>query len=155
PAKKAGARRTRRKRGHSPLPTRIPRRSLAPIYHVVEERPMRRAGKRVKAKGGEAKLPVAKSSRNNESSRVRDPEKRLAEALEQQTATAERLQTRDRELAEAQEQQAATGEVLRVIGRSTFDLTSVLHTLVESATRLCSADGGMIRQRDGEVFRAV
>jgi hypothetical protein len=39
---------------------------------------MRRADKRVKAKGG-AKLPVAKSSQSNKSSRVRDLEKRLAE----------------------------------------------------------------------------
>jgi hypothetical protein len=43
---------------------------------------MRRAGKRGKAKGG-AKLSGAKSSRSNQSSRVRDLEKRLAGALEQ------------------------------------------------------------------------
>src|SRR5262245_45465415 len=122
---------------------------------------MRRAGKRVKAKGG-AKPSVAKRSRSNESSRVRDLEKRLAEALkrevealDQQTTTAELLQARNRTLAEAQEQQTATAEVLRVISRSRVDLPPVLRALVENATRLCSADGGMIRQRDGEVFRAV
>jgi signal transduction histidine kinase len=48
---------------------------------------MRRAGKRVKANGG-AKPPVAKSSRSNESSRVLDLEKRLAEAQEQRVTQA-------------------------------------------------------------------
>src|SRR5215813_14244944 len=60
-----------------------------------------------------------------------------------------------RSLTEAVDQQTATSEILRVISRSAFELEPVLHTLVENATRLCSADSGQIRTMDGEVFRAV
>ncbi len=65
------------------------------------------------------------------------------------------LEQRNRDLTEALDQQTATTDVLRAISRTTFDLSAVLQTLVESAARLCDADSGTItRQKDGRFYRA-
>ena len=58
-----------------------------------------------------------------------------------------------RDLADAREEIAATNEVLTAMGRSASDLDLVFGTIIDSAGRLCRADGVQLHLLDGSVFR--
>ena len=89
---------------------------------------MDRRGKPKKGKA-EAKRPPVRKSPEKEGSRVRDLEKRLAEALEQQTATS---------------------EILKVISSSPTDVQPVFDSIVRSAARLCDGMFAALHRFDGE-----
>src|SRR5262249_53634162 len=80
-----------------------------------------------------------------EGGKVRDLEKRLAEALAQ-------LQETSRELAESRDQQIATSEILRVISSSPSALQLVFATILRAALRLSGSLMGGIYRFDGELI---
>ncbi len=82
----------------------------------------------------DAKRPLAGNTPKDEGAKVRDFEKRLAEALEQQTAT---------------------GEILRVISRSQSDVQPVFDAIVRSAARLCAGLFSTLFQFDGELLHII
>jgi two-component system NtrC family sensor kinase len=112
------------------------------------ERAMSRGGKPTKPKVEAEPPTVRKSVKDEGSSRVRDLERRLAEALQREAGAVKRE-------AEALEQQTATSEILRVIARSPTDLQPVMETIAENAARVCGATDSSIYRLEGEYLRLV
>ena len=64
----------------------------------------------------------------------------------------EEVQARTRELQESLEYQTATSDVLGVISRSPTNVQPVFDTIVESASRLCSASYSVVWRYDGDLL---
>jgi len=67
----------------------------------------------------------------------------------------QKVADRTHELSEALDQQTATAEVLRVISSSPGQLEPVFDAILENALRICNAQFGNMRRREGDVFVTV
>jgi class 3 adenylate cyclase len=86
--------------------------------------------------------------------RFTDEQVEIVGLFADQAAIAIRLARLLTDTHDALERETAVGLVLQSISRSTFDLDSVLQTVLDSAVRLTHADQGNITREAGGVFRA-
>jgi hypothetical protein len=112
-------------------------------------------GRGPKPTKGKAKPAVFRKSPKNEDSKVRDLEKRLAEALQREAAALERETAALKRASEALEQQTATSEILRVISRSPTDVQPTFDAIAENATRLCRGVSALVTRRRADPWGRV
>jgi signal transduction histidine kinase len=105
-----------------------------------------RRGPKPKKSESKAKPPVVRKAPKNDAPRVRDLEKRLAEALEREAEALKRE-------AEALDQQTAMAEILGVISQSPTNLQPVLNTVAARAAMLCDALDGVVLLADGDALQ--
>jgi GAF domain-containing protein len=103
-------------------------------------------GKRTKARG----QPKPRHRKKPEPKRRAAPK---AKARSSAAAGVTEIARLAGELKDVRVQHAAMSEVLHAISRSKFELSAVLASVAEAAARLCRADGAVIFQRDGDLYR--
>jgi len=98
---------------------------------------MGRGVKSTKGKAEATRAPAGTSPKD-EGAKVRDLEKRLAEALQREQVLVE--------------QQAATAKILSVISSSPTDVQPVFDTITQNALELCGAASSLLTTFDGELL---